>query len=126
MQNRFTMFRRGKVFYCEDRATGQQKSLLTHDKAEALQLINARDAANFAAEDIGWQTWTISYQRKSPRRKLRAGFLKSELSGGGGTAAGEIKTTGADASEHQAENSQGIGDWLRHRINVQRPTGQSG
>ena len=33
MKNRFTMFRRGNVYYCEDRATGQQKSLQTQDEA---------------------------------------------------------------------------------------------
>jgi hypothetical protein len=47
MQNRFTMFRRGRVYYCEDRATGQQKSLLTRDEAEAQRIIQAKnDAVN--------------------------------------------------------------------------------
>ena len=35
MQDRFKLFRRGAVFYCQDRSTGQQKSLQTRDKAEA-------------------------------------------------------------------------------------------
>ena len=47
MQNRYTMFRRGAVFYCEDRTTGQQKSLLTRDEDEARRLIQAKnDAVN--------------------------------------------------------------------------------
>jgi integrase len=47
MQNRFTMFRRGTMFYCEDRTTGQQKSLLTRDEAEAQRIIQAKnDAVN--------------------------------------------------------------------------------
>jgi integrase len=47
MQNRYTMFRRGAVFYCEDRTTGQQKSLLTRDEAEARRILQAKnDAVN--------------------------------------------------------------------------------
>jgi hypothetical protein len=45
MQNRFTTFRRGTMFYCEDRATGQQKSLLTRDEAEAQRIIQAKNDA---------------------------------------------------------------------------------
>ena len=45
MQNRYTMFRRGAVFYCEDRTTGQQKSLLTRDEAEAQKIIRAKNDA---------------------------------------------------------------------------------
>lgn len=41
------MFRRGAVFYCEDRTTGQQRSLLTRDEAEARKLVQAKnDAVN--------------------------------------------------------------------------------
>lgn len=39
------MFRRGAVFYCEDRNTGQQKSLLTRDEAEAQRIIHAKNDA---------------------------------------------------------------------------------
>jgi len=39
------MFRRGAVFYCEDRTTGQQKSLLTRDEAEAQRIIRAKNDA---------------------------------------------------------------------------------
>ena len=47
MQNRFTMFRRGTMFYCEDRTTGQQKSLLTKDETEASKIVQAKnDAVN--------------------------------------------------------------------------------
>jgi hypothetical protein len=47
MQNRFTTFRRGTMFYCEDRTTGQQKSLLTKDETEASKIIQAKnDAVN--------------------------------------------------------------------------------
>jgi len=43
MQNRFTLFRRGNVFYSEDRATGQQKSLQTRHEAEAQRIIQAKN-----------------------------------------------------------------------------------
>jgi len=47
MQNRFTMFRRGTTFYCEDRTTGQQKSLQTKNETEARKIIQAKnDAVN--------------------------------------------------------------------------------
>jgi len=45
MQNRFTLFRRGAVFYCEDRSTGQQKSLHTRSEAEARKLVLTRNEA---------------------------------------------------------------------------------
>ena len=45
MQNRFTTFKRGKVFYCEDLATGRQTSLKTRDEEEAQRLIQARNDA---------------------------------------------------------------------------------
>jgi hypothetical protein len=47
MQNRFTTFRRGTMFYCEDRTTGQQKSLQTKDETEATKIVQAKnDAVN--------------------------------------------------------------------------------
>src|SRR5271163_3070420 len=45
MQNRYTVFRRGAVFYCEDQTTGQQKSLLTRDEAEARRIVQAKNDA---------------------------------------------------------------------------------
>ena len=45
MQNRFTMFRRGTMFYCEDRTTGQQKSLQTKDETEASKIVQAKNDA---------------------------------------------------------------------------------
>ena len=46
MKTKFTLFRRNGVYYSQDAATGQQKSLRTRDEAEALQLINARNEAH--------------------------------------------------------------------------------
>jgi len=45
MKQRFTLFRRAKVFYCEDTTTRQQVSLRTKDEAEALALLNAKNEA---------------------------------------------------------------------------------
>lgn len=43
MKDRFTLFRRGGVFYCQDQSTGQQKSLQTRDKAEARRIVQAKN-----------------------------------------------------------------------------------
>ena len=45
MQNRFTVFQRGAVFYSEDQTTGQQKSLRTRDEAEARRIVQAKNDA---------------------------------------------------------------------------------
>ncbi len=46
MNANYTLFRRGGIYYSQDSATGQQKSLRTRDEAEALQLITARNEAH--------------------------------------------------------------------------------
>src|ERR1039458_5606065 len=46
MKTKYTLFRRGEVFYIQDRATGKQTSWRTKDESEALQLINARNEAH--------------------------------------------------------------------------------
>ena len=46
MKTKYTLFRRDGIYYCQDSATGQQKSLRTRDEAEALKLINARNEAH--------------------------------------------------------------------------------
>jgi len=46
MKTKYTLFRRGGIYYSQDSATGQQKSLRTRDEGEALQLINARNEAH--------------------------------------------------------------------------------
>ena len=43
MKTKYTLFRRGGIYYSQDSATGQQKSLRTREEAEALQLFNARN-----------------------------------------------------------------------------------
>ena len=44
MKTKYTLFRRNGIYYSQDSATGQQKSLRTRDEAEALKLISARNA----------------------------------------------------------------------------------
>jgi len=46
MKTKYTLFLRGGIYYSQDSATGQQKSLRTRDEAEALKLINARNEAH--------------------------------------------------------------------------------
>ena len=45
MNQRFALFRRGGVFYCEDRSTRKQTSLRTRDAAEAQTLLHAKNEA---------------------------------------------------------------------------------
>ena len=45
MKQRFTLYRRAKVFYCQDTTTGQQISLRTKDEAEARTLLHSRNEA---------------------------------------------------------------------------------
>jgi integrase len=45
MKSRFTLFRRGPVFYCQDNTTGQQTSLRTKNEDEAHALLHSRNEA---------------------------------------------------------------------------------
>ena len=45
MKTKYTLFRRGEVFYMQDSATGRQTSLRTKDETEAKSLLNARNEA---------------------------------------------------------------------------------
>lgn len=43
MKSRFILFRRARVYYCEDTTTRKQSSLKTKDKTEALAILHARN-----------------------------------------------------------------------------------
>jgi hypothetical protein len=45
MKTKYTLFRRGDVFYMQDSANGKQTSLRTKDETEAKSLLEARNAA---------------------------------------------------------------------------------
>lgn len=45
MKTKYSMFRRGGIYYSQDTATGQQKSLRTRDEAEATSLLHALNEA---------------------------------------------------------------------------------
>lgn len=45
MKLRYTLFKRGRVFYCEDTQTGKQFSLHTRDSGEAQTLLHSRNEA---------------------------------------------------------------------------------
>jgi hypothetical protein len=45
MKQRFFLYRRGEIFYCEDSTTGKQSTLRTKDESEARSLLNARNEA---------------------------------------------------------------------------------
>jgi integrase len=46
MKSPFTLFRRGKMFYCQNAETGQQLSLKTRDQAAAQALLHARNESH--------------------------------------------------------------------------------
>ena len=45
MNQRFILFRRAGVFYCEDTTTGRQTSLRTKDREHALRVLRAKNEA---------------------------------------------------------------------------------
>jgi hypothetical protein len=45
MKQRYTLFRRGRVFYCQDSTNGHQESLRTRDESEARALLHSRNEA---------------------------------------------------------------------------------
>ena len=45
MKTKYTLFRRGEVFYMQDSKTGRQTSLRTKDETEARRLLDARNEA---------------------------------------------------------------------------------
>jgi integrase len=45
MKNRFLLFQRSGIFYCEDTSTGKQTSLRTRDRADAERLLAAKNEA---------------------------------------------------------------------------------
>ena len=45
MKTKYTMFRRGEMFYMQDSAIGKQTSLRTKDETDAKSLLNARNEA---------------------------------------------------------------------------------
>ena len=45
MKARFRMFRRGKVFWCQDNGTGKQETLGTKDREAALRVLHAKNEA---------------------------------------------------------------------------------
>lgn len=45
MKNRFILFQRSGIFYCEDTSTGKQNSLRTRDRADAERLLHVKNEA---------------------------------------------------------------------------------
>ena len=102
MKTKYTLFRRGGIYYSQDSATGQQKSLRTRDEAEASQLLNARNEAQrqpvlnlhlarayLSASDPAFveRTWqTVMHQlqargRESSRERFATAFKSPAMDG---------------------------------------------
>ncbi len=45
MKQRFILYRRGEMFYCEDTVTRKQVSRRTNDEGEALTLLHSKNEA---------------------------------------------------------------------------------
>ena len=50
MKTKYTLFRRGEIFYMQDSATGKQTSLRAKNETEARSLLEARNAAPASAK----------------------------------------------------------------------------
>ena len=102
MKTKFTMFRRGAMFYMQDSATGKQTSLRTKNEAEASSLLNARNAAQqqptlnlhlarayLSASDPAFveRTWSVvmaqlqARGKKSSRERFATAFKSPALNG---------------------------------------------
>ena len=86
MQAKYRIFQRGQVYYSEDRVTGHQASLHTRSRAEADQIISAKNQA--AAQPVLNVTMARAYlSASSPEmltrtwsdvlREIEAGYLNS-------------------------------------------------
>jgi hypothetical protein len=98
MKTKYTLFRRNGIYYSQDSATGQQKSLRTRDEADALKLLNARNEAHrqpvlnlhlarayLTASDPAfvartWQTVMEQLQRKGSVRSIDTNSALSKKS----------------------------------------------
>lgn len=65
MKSRFSLFRRGGVFYAQDSTTGKQTSLRTKDEGEAQTLLNAKNEALRHA-DMNLQLAQVYLQHSDP------------------------------------------------------------
>jgi hypothetical protein len=102
MKPKYTLFRRGTVYYSQDSATGKQTSLRTKDETEARSLLNARNEAQrqpvlnlhlarayLTASDPAfvertWQTVMAQLQargRESSRERFATAFKSPALDG---------------------------------------------
>jgi integrase len=70
MKNRFILFQRSGVYYCEDTATGKQTSLRTKAKADALRLIHVRNEATLQPA-MNLQIAQVYLQHSDPAMSAR-------------------------------------------------------
>jgi integrase len=102
MNNKYTMFRRGGIYYSQDSATGQQKSLRSRDETEARNLLHAMNeaqrqpmlnlhlarayltASDPAFVERDWQTVMAQLQargKESSRERFATAFKSPALDG---------------------------------------------
>ena len=70
MKNRFILFQRSRVYYCEGTATGKLASLRTRDKADALRLLHVKNEAVHQPA-MNLQITQVYLQHSNPALSLR-------------------------------------------------------
>jgi hypothetical protein len=69
MKSRFILFKRSGVYYSEDTETHKQQSLRTKDEAEAVTILNAKNAS-FRQPVLNLQIVQVYLSRSRALRKL--------------------------------------------------------
>ena len=106
MKNRFILFQRSGVFYCEDTTTGKQTSLRTRDKADAVRLLHVKNEATHQPS-MNLQIAQVYLQHGDPAMSTRTWQMVME----------QIVTTkhGNTQARWQSAIKDKAMDVLRHR-----------
>ena len=76
MKTKYTMFRRGEMFYMQDSATGKQTSLRTKDEAEANRTNGTQDGiggtiAKIKLQIVGYPAFRNAVTKMPPCAQVR-------------------------------------------------------
>src|ERR1700692_8111 len=119
MKTKYTLFRRGEMFYMQDSATGQQPSLRTKDETEAKSLL--RGLAKIKLPFMAQGFWPLA-----PRIAKRSSGLGKLTRGGLGNPTRERRASPAHGSVRSEQRSQRPKDQARMgKVILARPLSQS-
>jgi hypothetical protein len=103
MKTKYTLFLRGGIYYSQDSATGQQKSLRTRDEAEAFQLVNARNESH--RQPVLNLHLARAYLTATPCRRRASGARPSTTS-----------TPSRSASRYDGTATSGVGSYQQDAV----------